>query len=517
MRIKAFESNFPLFFQFHFWRAEITEFQKDWMVSLQWDLNTMLIAFRASRKTTIVRGYVVRCVTYKKEASIIRQSYEDTLSWESVRDIAKMLCKESIMRDYGELFPLTTKKEDLSKRSLSDFEATNWVRVASKSLWQTLRGANTYDMQSETSARPTLLILDDIDVVKSVSNVDIINQNEQKIKSETIWALDPLRRKIIFLWNVINEDGVVPRFMQDYQNSDARDIFFQPLFDDRDQNVRPEVFTDDVIKTLRADGKTSFNQNYLLIPSQLWSWTFTKDYFDYFLLSHFEQVDSPLKKQDLTVWLFVDPAFSTSKNSDDATVFAIWEHKASKAYYMIDWYADTSAPSRTISAAIRMYTDCVADWFTPMFISVEDVKINKDQTQFVSDLKAELLRYEINIPVYLYQPRKNKNIRIKDNLEAPMSQKGVKINRELKQPWLLNKIERQFLEYPNWDNDDCIDTISQAAEVFRSKASKPVHVTQQTQPRSSITNKPIQQQYVSRFKRPTRSIMQVSWITGKPI
>ena len=49
------------------------------------------------------------------------------------------------------------------------------------------------------SSRPTLLILDDIDVMKSVTTADIINSNERKILSETIGALDPLKRKIIFL------------------------------------------------------------------------------------------------------------------------------------------------------------------------------------------------------------------------------------------------------------------------------------------------------------------------------
>jgi len=62
-----------------------------------------------------------------------------------------------------------------------------------------LRGANTYDMQEGMSSRPTLLILDDIDVMKSVTTADIINSNERKILSETIGALDPLKRKIIFL------------------------------------------------------------------------------------------------------------------------------------------------------------------------------------------------------------------------------------------------------------------------------------------------------------------------------
>lgn len=58
----------------------------------------------------------------------------------------------------------------------------------------------------------------------------------------------------------------------------------------------------------------------MLIPSTIGAGIFTKDYFDYFLLSHFEDVDSPLKKQDLKCAIFVDPAFSTSDTSDDACV-----------------------------------------------------------------------------------------------------------------------------------------------------------------------------------------------------
>ena len=210
-----------------------------------------------------------------------------------------MLCKQSIVDDYGMLFPFETKKEDLTKRSLTNFETTNGVKIASKSLGQTLRGANTYDMENDISSRPTLLILDDIDVIKSVSNVEIINQNEKKILGETISALDPLHRKIIFLGNIINEDGIVPRFWNLYKDSDRRDCYSQPLFDDKGVNARPEVFTEDVIQEIKSDGKISFNQNYLLIPSQSGNGVFVKEYFDYFLLSHFEDEDSFLKKHDV--------------------------------------------------------------------------------------------------------------------------------------------------------------------------------------------------------------------------
>jgi hypothetical protein len=67
-----------------------------------------------------------------------------------------------------------------------------------------------------------------------------------------------------------------------------------------------------------------------LKPATSGSGMFIRDYFDYFLLSHFEQVDGILKKNDLRCGIFVDPAFSTSTSSDDAVVIAGAEHKVSK-------------------------------------------------------------------------------------------------------------------------------------------------------------------------------------------
>lgn len=74
---------------------------------------------------------------------------------------------------------------------------------------------------------------------------------------------------------------------------------------------------------MRDDGIVSFNQNYMLIPSQTGTGVFVRSYFDYFLLSHFEDADGILKKNDLKCGLFIDPAFSTSDSSDDAVVLAV--------------------------------------------------------------------------------------------------------------------------------------------------------------------------------------------------
>lgn len=107
-----------------------------------------------------------------------------------------------------------------------------------------------------------MLILDDIDIDKSTRNVKIIDQNYDKIRGETISSLDPTRRRIIFLGNVIRPDGIVPRFRKDYPTWIQ---VWQPLFENG-VNIWPSVFTDEVVEKLKSDGTSSFNQNYLLVP-----------------------------------------------------------------------------------------------------------------------------------------------------------------------------------------------------------------------------------------------------------
>jgi predicted phage terminase large subunit-like protein len=131
-------------------------------------------------------------------------------------------------------------------------------------------------------------------------------------------------------------------------------------------------------------------------------------------------------------------------------------------------------------------------WFQPRFISVENVTINKNQTQFIKELKEKLIEHQINTPVYLYEPRTNKLARIKDNLEPIMSMQWIKFSKNISDKNIIPKLERQLLEYPNSDHDDIMDTLSQAIEVFRKKwiweSKEPPRISNQY---SSITGKPI--------------------------
>ncbi len=263
-RVHYFEKNFEAFFLYH-WGWAFKDFHRDWARDMQRGDNLLLKTFRGSRKTTMARGYAVWCIIYQKHEYIVVQSFEDTLSGAWVHQVAKMLMEDAIIRDYGMLFPFERKKEDLAKKSVNNFESTNGVKIESKSMGQTLRGANTYK-KGKGAKRPTLLFLEDIDVAKSVANIEIIDKNEKKISGETIGALDQFKRQIIFFGNVINEDGILPRFWKKYKGKRRWKCYELALWDKNGVNVWPEAFTNDVIEQLKVDEGADFIPNYKLIP-----------------------------------------------------------------------------------------------------------------------------------------------------------------------------------------------------------------------------------------------------------
>ena len=138
------------------------------------------------------------------------------------------------------------------------------------------------------------------------------------------------------------------------------------------------------------------------------------------------------------------------------------------------------------------------------FIHCEDVKINKDQTQFVNDLRKELVQNQINVPFYTTTPTKQKGQRIKDILEPVFSMMWVKFNRNLNHE-VMAKLERQLLDHPNNDHDDYSDCLAQWVWYFRkSVENKP---TQRQAAISSITGKVIQsQEQTARYKPQQKSL-----------
>lgn len=327
MRKEYFEHDFPAFFQYHYGWAGLKDFHKEMLDMFHGPKNLLLVTMRALRKTTIARGYAVWCIAYAKEPYIVVQSYEGENSASWVRSVAKMLMEPSIIHDYGQLFPYDIKREEMMKASLHNFNSTTGVKIESRSLKQRLRGAAEYEIDEHTR-RPTLLILDDIDVNDSVKNVDIIQANYDKLKTETIGALDPTHRRIIFLANVIAQDGIAVRFANEYKDKETWHVWHKFLYDGpNNSNIWPEEFNEAVIKQLRDDGTTSFNANYLGIAMIAGNPIIKQTQ-----IRRIAALPLEVKEKGRCVG-GIDPAFSTNTGTDEMAITFTYRFENKKYIY----------------------------------------------------------------------------------------------------------------------------------------------------------------------------------------
>lgn len=433
-RVRYFEHNFTAFFLYH-WGWAFKDFHYQWCDDFESGENLILKWFRSSRKTTIARWFAVWCIIYQKHDYIVVQSFEDVLSWAWVHQVAKMLLDDSIVADYWVLFPLETKKEDLAKKSVSNFEATNGVKIESKSMWQTLRGANQYrrkkkgDTEQGKPARPTLLFLEDIDVDKSVKNIEIIDANERKILTETIGAMDATKRQVCLLGNVITEDGVVPRFINRYRWKKKWRIREQALFDENGECVWTEVFTPDVIEQLRIDEGSGFDANYLLIP---------------YVNGQTIIPRSLIRTADrypawCSITLGIDPAFSL-KTTSDALAIVVTAHLQGKKYVLACYELEGNQKQESIS---RPFIKQVYDTFRASRIRIE------------SNNGGELIGRQLQtdwMAVDIITATKDKITRLKEK-ESDFTQGNVVFL-----PW-TESLQDRVARFPNVKKDDIVDAL----------------------------------------------------------
>lgn len=387
------------------------------------------------------------------QKNIIQASYGADLSndfWRKTKEITQT-------QEYKNVFPDFSLSKD--KKEWWNRETNQWWWYYSVWVWgaTTGKGADLLIIDDPVKDRieadsPTIQSRN-IERYDAVASTRLQSQDSAIIMIMTRWSVNDL------WWYIDQEEW-----------DEREEVIIQAIDEEWNEIIRPWKWDKWYMewrkaKMLPKNREALYQQDPIAATDSI----FKRSYFDYFLLSDFERSDWILKKQDLNCWLFIDPAFSSSNRSDDAVILWMWEHIITKHKYLIDWYANTSAPSRTLEAVVVMYNTMKMDWYNIKFISVESVSINKEQTKFVEDLKKKLLEHGINVPVYTYEPKIKKEDRIKFNLEAPMSQNWLKINRNISDKSFIPRLESQFLEFPMWKHDDIIDTVSQWFEVFKKR------------------------------------------------
>lgn len=191
-------------------------------------------------------------------------------------------------------------------------------------------------------------------------------------------------------------------------------------------------------------------------------YTFSQADFRYFNFSD-------LKKEDYTVSISVDPAFSSSKESDDTAVVVTARHKLTKEVYVLDVFGDTISPSDSyqyiVSAAEKW-----KDW-TLEYISIEDSAMNENQKVFIPNFELFLRGLGKFYTLLPHNPRigGKKEDRIKFTLEPMFNRHAIHFRKDLKQNQYQRKLEEQILRFPVNRHDDLIDCLCQSVIMWNER------------------------------------------------
>ena len=445
-----------LLWWFYYFREDfitnLAEFHYEWIEAL-FNGNTMIEWFRWSIKTSLIIMVTSFKISNNLCKFVVWQSFEDTASSENTTNIARNLLSKRLEADYGKLFRLSWgSKEDLEKKSVSNFDTTNKVKVRAASLGQKLRGA-----LSKTD-RPDLLIIDDIDVSDSVRNPEIIDKNYAKVTGETFGAMTKdWSAMIYFSGNTINEDWIVPRFRKEKKGMKGWRVFHQPLV--IDWEIQWDFFTEKTIEKIKEDEwLVAYNQNYLLIPVDSYEDGFIKRehlrYYDYLNIDDFWDL-----------FMHVDTTHTGKSTSDYFCPLIIWEHKREKNYYVIDFMLEKLDPEAQARAVINLYLKN-----TKIKKITYDEKSNQWFWYWVKKLAKE--EYNISLPLFpLWYPR-DKVTHFEPHIPHFIANRIYLPSRHKD----LQQAELQLIAFPTkWVNDDFIDGMSGTLDNFAviKKKEKP--------------------------------------------
>ena len=229
------------------------------------------------------------------------------------------------VRDYWNLYyPETIIKQGQKKMKRVDkFVTENECYVRAMSLWTSPRWKNF--TASDWKFRPDLLVFDDVDTIASCQSKKKIDKNFEFLLNEVLWWTTSATQ-MIFLWNTIYEDWLVPRFREHIKNDKNWLSIRIPIYDNDKIVWNRFVATDEEALKLNVWIKESnkkytsletekrrlwtisFNQNYMLIPYVLGQHIITRDMIQYDENCRNYQFDF------IQIW--VDPAVSEKEWSE---------------------------------------------------------------------------------------------------------------------------------------------------------------------------------------------------------
>lgn len=426
---------FWLYYFSSFFKCKSADFHKLWCLYLMTDQHILLIGFRESAKTLWLTIKMIHNIVYLKKRFMMYYCYDKKKSNARLYDIVVQLqTNRKLIHDFGDVFPNTNnKQEETQKKSISEFITVNGVKCKAMSIWESPRWEMF--MYKDWAYRPDFVWLDDIDVDKSVTNPEIIDKNYNWLKWELMgWLSDDC--KIVFLWNIIKNDWIVPRFEKDYAKkwiiSKISVLDEWKLTWDARYTQTWEKGKIDLQKKKELLWEISYNQNFLLVPFSWWESIVKR-----------EQILYMKQKPEFESIIFwVDPAISEKNKTDPYAIVVTWQYK--KDFYPLEAIELTWSqkdPFKSTQIVKSLY-----EKYRPDYVIVETIAFQA--------VVAKLFK-EAWIATKEVKPSRDKVTRL---MEKQNLFEQWRVLFDPNWPW-IDILINQLLDFPNVKHDDLVDAL----------------------------------------------------------
>ena len=354
-------------------------FQKEMIALLENDdiEKLVLMAFRGSGKSTIV-GMIYpiwAMIANPGRKYVLLAGQTQPQAQQYLKNIKREFETNEILRkDYG---PLEESEEwGSASMVLSDFDA----RITAISVDQSIRGTR------HRSARPDLIICDDVEDTGSVKNQDMRDKLYNWLTGEIIPAGD-IGTKLVVVGNMLHKDSMLMRLKNSIEKGATEGVFKEyPLLDEKQQPLWSEKFTTpESIAKLRSTvlNSVAWEREYLLNIVANEGQVIHDEWIRYYT----EMPDFNYDNEYICSYLSVDLAISEGMRADYTAIVIVhvfgFETK-DRRYYVDKRFVNarnTHMTNMDIIKGLYKELDAIPGAQAGPFVLVEDVAYQKAAVQ----------------------------------------------------------------------------------------------------------------------------------------
>ena len=501
-RVAVCKGNFALFSAYYFPHTKVHPFA--WFHYMFFDsffdllngllLELLLLAFRESAKTSLVKELIVYLICYNLEDYIVWDSYDGGNSKRALFDIVvELQTNKRLKEDFGELYNAKRSQDEVTQKSVSEF-ITNPIRDPNTGDIKQ-RGVRVEAHTTQESARgflfngkrPGLVVLDDFENKKTVRSEAITNSIRDHMQ-ELKGGIDGIRFRVIYLGNYISQfaniqriidrqkvdpmlrvhniaakENDVPTWKEKYVNTDQEAAQWRIDFPNRMPKISLE--TKKRLLWQPDTGDQDWEAEMMNNPLDNTLAVFKREYFQYISL---EEV---LKKK-VVCFVILDPALSEKDKSDDTGVSIIWTDEENNWYSKV--FPVRINSKELVDFLFDLQKTLVALGTPPRKIGIEKEKYYGAVYPF---LREKMKQKNTYLPMFAIDIKgRNKEDRITNALQYRYENKVIwhvmgEINfGKIQAPVTMSDYETQAQRFPAGGHDDMLDSHAYGSDIVRYDA-----------------------------------------------